>query len=202
MKITSLSAQVKNPDRVNVGVDGKYSFSLEISQVIELGIKVGKSISETELDNYKKASDYGKIYFRALTYVLIRPHSVRELELYLKKKNIDEDVIRSISEKLISKNYLNDHKFASWWVENRNLKKGASRLKLKQELMTKGVSPEIISSVIQDTLREEKDEILKIIKRKFNRYDTDKLRAYLMRQGFRYSDINDAIENYDSKDSD
>jgi regulatory protein len=93
MKITSMSAQVKNPDRVSICVDGKYGFSLEISQVVELGIKIGNEIDELDLEKYKKASDYGKIYFKALVYSLSRPHSIRELELYLMKKNLDSPIV-------------------------------------------------------------------------------------------------------------
>lgn len=39
MKITALKAQIKNPERVSVFVDGKYSFSLTINEVIDQKIK-------------------------------------------------------------------------------------------------------------------------------------------------------------------
>jgi len=202
MKITSMSAQVKNPDRVSICVDGKYGFSLEISQVVELGIKIGNEIDELDLEKYKKASDYGKIYFKALVYSLSRPHSIRELELYLMKKNLENEVITSIVEKLISKNFIDDNRFALWWVENRMIKKGVSKRRLQQELMTKGVAAEIISNALDDVQRDEIEEIAKIIKRKINRYDDDKLKSYLMRQGFKYGDILLAISNYESAGSD
>ena len=34
--ITNLKQGVKNPNRVNVFVDGKYSFSLDVAQVVDL----------------------------------------------------------------------------------------------------------------------------------------------------------------------
>ncbi|HCR55918.1 TPA: recombination regulator RecX, partial [Candidatus Saccharibacteria bacterium] len=42
MKITDISLQAKNKDRVNVSVDGTYAFSLDVYQVGELGVRVGR----------------------------------------------------------------------------------------------------------------------------------------------------------------
>ena len=49
MKITSLSAQVRNPDRVNISIDGKYRLSLTIGQVVDLGIKPGIEVDDEML---------------------------------------------------------------------------------------------------------------------------------------------------------
>jgi regulatory protein len=75
MKITDISVQTRNPDRVNVSVDGKYRFSLDILQVTELGVKIGNDYSEQELAELEDESIYGKLYARALEYTLMRPHS-------------------------------------------------------------------------------------------------------------------------------
>jgi hypothetical protein len=42
MIITGITAQQKDKNRLNVMVDGKYRFSLDIFQYADLGIKVGK----------------------------------------------------------------------------------------------------------------------------------------------------------------
>ena len=85
-KITDLKQGVKNQNRVNVFVDGKYSFSLDIAQVVDLGVKVGKLVTPEELEELKKASEFGKLYQRALEWVLVRPRSERETNDYLYKK--------------------------------------------------------------------------------------------------------------------
>jgi DNA polymerase-3 subunit delta len=82
--ITDIRQAVKNENRVNIFVNGKYSFSLDIAQVVDLGIKKGLIITEEQLADYKKASEFGKAYQRALEWVLTRPHSERELADYLK----------------------------------------------------------------------------------------------------------------------
>ena len=71
MIITSLSVQQKDQNRVNVMVDGVYRFSLDITQVGDLGIKVGNDYSEAELQELEIESSFGKLYQRALEYTLM-----------------------------------------------------------------------------------------------------------------------------------
>ena len=84
--ITELRQGVKNPNRVNVFVDGKYTLSLDVAQVVDMGVKVGQTVTADELAEMKKASEYGKLYQRTLEWVLTRPHSVRETRDYLVRK--------------------------------------------------------------------------------------------------------------------
>jgi regulatory protein len=203
VKITGISAQTKNPDRVNVSVDGSYRFSLDIFQLGELGIKVGNDYSDEELTSFEQESQFGKLYGRALEYTLMRPHSAREIKDYLWRKTRDRKgkegkVISGYSptlstrvlDRLQEKGYVDDRRFAQWWVENRNLTKGTSQRKLSTELMTKGVDRSVIDEVLGQSERSDTDEIKKVIEKKRKRYpDENKLIQYLMRQGFRYDDI-------------
>lgn len=188
LRITDIRQGVKNPNRVNVFVNGKYAFSLDIAQVVDLKIKVGLEISEEKIEDYKKASEFGKLYQRALEWVLMRPRSEKEVYDYLYKKvyekKIDKKSISVIVCRLRDKNYIDDEKFAKYYVENRFAKKGISRKRLKMELMKKGVETEIIERVLDG--RNDEEEILKIIVKRRAKYDDEKLISYLCRQGFPY----------------
>ncbi len=215
MKITSISAQAKNPDRVNVSVDGKYRFSLDISQVVDLGVKVGKEYSEAELVEFETESQFGKLYGQALEYCLMRPHSSREVRDYLWRKTrttkyknrkgelkeregVSQGVADRIFNRLVERSYVNDEQFARWWIENRNVRKGTSLRKLEAELRAKGVDPKIIQAELQNSSRDERSELQKVLDKKRNRYDdTQKLKQYLMRQGFSYEAINAALAGED-----
>lgn len=212
MKITSLSAQVRNPNRVNVSVDGKYRFSLDIFQVGELGLKVGKEYTEAELEALEEESAFGKLYARALEYTMLRPHSTKEIRDYLwkktlskkirskktgelyERKGVSKEITERVLKRLIEKNYVNDRVFAEWWFENRNIQKGTSRRKMYNELLSKGVSKEVIEDIVQKSTRDEKSELAKVIAKKSSRYtDEKKFMAYLLRQGFDYDDIKAAL---------
>lgn len=229
--VTDLKQGVKNPNRVNVFVNEKFAFSLDVAQVVDFGIKIGKQLTEEELAECKKASEFGKEYQRALEWVLVRPRSARELKDYLKRRDykkeawerkqewekerevadliargeeVDAERMRKraerarerrekqekydfrdlILERLCERGYVDDRKFAEYYVENRFVKKGVSRRRLAMELMKKGVAKDIIEEVLP--LRDDEEEILKMIAKKRGKYDDEKLVAYLCRQGFAY----------------
>ncbi|RKW01853.1 MAG: RecX family transcriptional regulator [Candidatus Saccharimonas sp.] len=95
---------------------------------------------------------------------------------------------------MIEKKYIDDEKFAKFWVENRNQRKGSSIKKLKSELFSKGISSDIIEQVLSESNRNDEDEIQKIITKKAKRYtDEQKLIAYLARQGFSFDEIKKAL---------
>ena len=217
MKITALKAQLRDKNRVNVFVDGSYRFSLEIAQVIDLGIKTNNEYTEEELLQLEIESQYGKVYARALEYVFVRPRSQRELRDYLRRKMLDKrdqhgNIRRGISpeladrvfDRLVDKGHLNDTKFATFWIENRNLRKGISERKLRAELMAKGVASQVIDEVMRSSERDEGADIQSVIKRKINKYAEDrKLIEYLARQGFGYDVIVEGLRVYrESEESD
>ena len=190
-KITELRQGVRNPERVNVYVNEKFWCSLDVAQVVDFHLKIGLIVSEGDLDELKKASEFGKLYQRALEWVLIRPHSEKETRDYLCKKifekKLDKNYVGRIIEKLEAKKYLDDRKFAEWYVENRFVKKGVSSKRLRMELMKKGVSKEVTQEVLVGSERDDREEIKKVIKRKRAKYPDDvKLIQYLCRQGFSY----------------
>lgn len=207
MIITGITAQQKDKNRVNVMVDGKYRFSLDIFQYADLGIKVGKEYTDEELTLLETESQFGKVYARALEYCLMRPHSAREVRDYLYrktrdtrtktggvKKGVAPEITQRVFERLVGKGYIDDEKFARYWVENRSLTKGASHRKLQSELQAKGVDSAIIARHLAESSRSDEDELEKIIAKKRARYpDEQKFMQYLARQGFRYDDIKRAL---------
>lgn len=213
MKITGLAAQTKNPDRVSVFVDGKFQFGLDVSQVVDLGLKVGLDVDETRLSELKTESQFGKLYTQAVNYILIRPRSVGEVRDYLwrrsqprllksgrKTASLPPELADRVVNRLLEKGYLDDVKFTTWWVENRFVKKGVSQRRLRLDLIKKGVSGDIIDQVLDSTTRTDSDELQKAITKNARRYtDPQKLIAYLVRQGFDYDDVKQAVNELSQK---
>jgi Uncharacterized protein conserved in bacteria len=205
--ITAISVQIKDKSRVNVFVDGKYELSLDIVQIGELGVKVGQAVDDEKLVELRSASEFGKAYVRAMEYALVRPRSMREMRDYLGKKTMDrrlpegkvrkgisKEVVELVLARLTEKNYIDDKKFARFWVENRMQKKGISARRLRLELQKKGVDKETVDLVLDNSVRNDASEMQKMIDKKRAKYDDDKLVAYLVRQGFNYYDAKEAIK--------
>ena len=212
MRITDISLQAKNPNRVNISVDGKYRFSLDVFQVGELGIKRNNDYSEAEIVGFETESQFGKLYARTLEYAMLRPRSVKEIRDYLWKKTlttkyksrktgeikdkpgISKEITERVLERVQQKGYVNDEQFTRWWVENRNQTKGSSLRKLRSELQSKGVASAAVDAALLASTRSDEDELKKIIAKKAKRYDDEqKLMQYLARQGFSYDDIKRAL---------
>ena len=193
--ITNLKSGVKNPERVNVYVNNEYAFSLSVAQVVDLGVKVGKIIDDSELAQLKQESEFGKIYQRALEWVLTRPRSEEETREYLKNKlrQPSSGFIDDTIEKFYSRGYLDDQKFAEWYVENRFVKKGVSAKRLRMELMKKGIAKDIIETILEESERNDEDEIRKMITKKRAKYTDEKLIQYLCRQGFPYELVRELV---------
>lgn len=220
-RVSDIKEAVRDKNRVNIYVDDKFFCSLDISQVVDLHIKIGRELSAEEMEELKRASDFGKFYARALEFVLMRPHSTREINDYLKRKTIDRKVrvknrktgeyatqlkkgydaslVPLVFVRLEERGYIDDKRFAEIWVENRNTSKGSSIKKLRMELQQKGIANNIIEEVLDNSSRDEREELRKIIARKAKKYpDEQKLIQYLLRQGFNYSDISDELSATES----
>lgn len=214
MKITGITVQQHDPNRVNVMVDEKFRFSLDIFQIADLGIRVGREYTDKELDELETESQFGKLYARALEYCLMRPHSHREVKDYLYKKTLTKKykskrtgdlkervgvsaaVTDRVLRRLVEKGYVDDEKFAQYWIDNRSLTKGSSMRKLRAELASKGVDSAIVENKLVESDRNDMHELQKIISKKRRRYpDEQKFMQYLARQGFGYDDIKTALSS-------
>ena len=210
MEVTKLSSQIKNPDRINIFLNNKYEFSLDISQVIDLAVKPGNIYSDEEVVVLRREGEFSKYYTKAMVYSLARPRSTREISDYLYRQTrtktylvkgerrerigMAPELSQRIVNKLIEKKYLNDENFARYWVENRNLKKGISERTLKQELLKKGVSQEIVNTVIENSERNDEEELKKVIVKRRHRYENDdKFIKYLVSKGYQYYQIQEVL---------
>lgn len=215
-RVTKLTAGVRDPNRVNVFLDGRFAFSLDVAQVVDLGIKVDQELSPERLTELRDASEFGKLYQRTLEWVLTRPHSVRETQNYLKRRQIKrrqlnrqrereekkpltelrDDIMEQVVQRLVEKGYLNDEKFAAYYIENRYVRRGISHKRLRVELRGKGIESDMINKLLSQEARDENEEIMKMIAKKRKKYDNYRLINYLVRQGFNYQLAKESVENY------
>lgn len=195
MKITSIKQQVKNPERASIFIDGKYSFSLGLNELVAEKLKIGQELDESEQKRLKKMSEDGKLKAQALEWVLTRPRSVREFKDYMFRKKADPDMTEKLIDEFSSRNYLNERTFAEWLIDVRR-RGGKSERAIKTELAKKGVPREIAAEAAAEN-GDEKDRLQQIVdkKMKMNRYKSDpqKLMQYLARQGFSYDDIKSVL---------
>lgn len=196
-KVTDIKQQVKRQDRYSIFIDGKYSFSLSENELMQSGIRLNKEYTSTELEQLKQTAVLDKAYMRSLDMLSRRARSEWELRDYLRRKDYESEIIDQIITRLKKSQYIDDYIFAKAWVDNRRLLKATSKRKLSQELKQKRVEQSVIDGVLAEDGTDELAVIRELIvkKRSQSRYQDDqKLIAYLLRQGFSYGDVKEAMK--------
>jgi regulatory protein len=145
--------------------------------------------------NDKDLNDLSKAKSYAYRLLAIRPRSIKEIKEKLKKKGFEEGLVLEVIDYLEKLDYLNDHQFASAWVNNRISTKPVGLRKLRYELKDKGIDNKIIEEAL-NKLKENYNEyeaacdLAKSRMKKLSKVDRIKVKRrifdYLLRRGFSY----------------
>lgn len=195
--ITALKAQKKNPERVNVYLDGRYAFSLAAIEAARL--RRGQVLSDEDIEGLKERDSFEKAHDRALRFLSYRPRSEAEVRRYLQGKAVSPAIEEEVIERLTRAKLLDDLAFARYWVENRESFKPRGLRMLRYELYQKGLSEDTIAQALTD-LDEEESACQVALQRGRRLAHLDqvsfhkKLGAYLLRRGFPYEVVNLAVE--------
>jgi regulatory protein len=196
MKITAIKQQVKKPERVSIFVDGKYEFSLSLDELVKYKLRNNDELDKADVKKYKKISEDGKLRARSLEWLLNRPHSEREFRDYLYRKKTEPEQLESLVEEMTGKGYLDNAKFAAWFIELQG-RRGKSDRAIRAELFRKGISGEMADGVITENAGGEVARLRRAIekKRKLSRYKNDpqKLMQYLVGKGFSWQLIKEQL---------
>lgn len=201
-RITDIQQQKRSKGRFSVYVDGKYAFALGDLELGLSNLRIGRELSETEVDEFKASSEEGKAYNRAIKYLSYRPRSVWEVKDYLAKRGVDDEVIDGVVQRLKDARLLDDIQFAISWVVNRQALRPRSRKMLEIELQAKRVSRDAISVAMEGL--DEEEELLALVglaekKRRLTQYrEPEKLMGYFSRQGYSYALIKKALERLET----
>ena len=192
-KITAIKIQRKNKERVNIYLDGEFSFGL--SRIVAGWLQIGTVLDEKKIEALKADDEREQAYIRALNFLSYRSRSAKEIEQNLRKYKVPESLIPETIERLKRNNFVNDTSFAKEWIENRNNFRPRGKRALRLELRQKGIDNEDVQDILDELVDEESLAYkagLKKAKKLANLEWQDfrrKLGAFLARRGFPYSVI-------------
>jgi regulatory protein len=196
-KITALSAQKRNKDRVNVYIDDDFAFGLAYIAASQL--RVGQELSQPEIDALQNRDAIEKAKESAVRFISYRPRSISETQRNLSRKGYDPAVIEQVIERLCAVDLLNDETFAAYWVEQRDTFKPRSHIALRQELQQKGVDRADIDKALiaSDETTAARHAAAKKSRQLANLPEAEfkkKLSQFLQRRGFHYGLIQEMID--------
>jgi regulatory protein len=188
-KITALQAQKRNPQRVNVYLDGEFAFGL--ARITAAWLSVGQVIDQVKIRELQAVDEEEVAYQKALHFLSYRPRSENEVQSNLRKHNFSDEVTLAVIDRLRRNHLLNDLDFARSWVENRSDFRPRGRQALKLELRQKGIADEVVEDVL-DNLDEDALAYQAALKQsgKYSQLEwldfRQKMGAFLARRGFHY----------------
>ena len=191
-KITALVVQKRDPNRVNVHLDGEYAFGL--SRIVAAWLRVGQELDEEKLKRLQIEDARERAVQQALLFLSYRARSESEIRQNLRKHEMPEEVIEETLARLRQDGLANDGQFAQAWVENRSTFRPRSRRMLAMELRQKGLDDEAVSSALEDV--DDEPLAYEAARKRASRLKglewadfRKKLSEFLARRGFSYSVI-------------
>lgn len=200
-------------EKYNKISDGKYRLTLDNGTIIDVyedvivknNLLYKNEIDISLLNDIEKDNEYEFAYNIALKYISIRLRSVNEIEIYLKKKNINTEVINCTVERLKKNNYLNDEVFANAFIKDKLNFTSMGKYKLINELKKLGLDDLIIDSSISliddDVWYERMDKLISKYLKSNRKYSgnvlKNKIYIYLVNLGYDKSLVINSLNNFD-----
>lgn len=201
--ITDIRPLKRFQDRFSVHVDGMYAFSISDLDLSATGFSVGKELSLDEVQDWQDKGGQRKALDMAMRFVGVRERSRQEILDYLARKGFAGEPAGAALVRLEELGLANDVAFAQSWVEGRQRSRPRSWRVLEQELVAKGVPREIVSSVLGVSVDKASElaSVTAVIEKKLKLpqfQNPEKLTAYLLRQGYPYDVVKQALESRES----
>lgn len=196
-KITELQTQKRNPNRVNVYLDGEFAFGL--ARIVAAWLQVGQELTQEKIARLQEEDAAEVALQRAIRFMSYRPRSEKEVVDNLRKHETPEMAIDAIIERLTGNGMINDRNFASLWIENRSEFRPRGSFALRSELRQKGIADQIIDEALagldEDRLalaagRKKAPKIKAGDEHEFKR----KMYGFLSRRGFSYETISEVVK--------
>lgn len=204
MIVTNIKKQVKRDGRYSVFVDGVYVFALSDLDLSTSGLRVGQELRAEEVEDYRRQAGLEAWYSKAVRLVAIRPRSRREVADYLARKGATPEEGIAVVERLQRAGLVDDAEFAVSWIASRQALRPRSKRRLEQELRQKGLGNDEVTAAIGAVDEEaEYAAVLEVAQKKARlpQYrETDKLMAYLGRQGYPYDLVKRVVASLQNGD--
>ena len=198
-QITQIKPQKKS-SRVNVYLDGKFAFGVDLDSFVKLGLKAGIELSDNEVKRIVKKAEFQKTLDKLLRYVSLRPRSEKEIRDYLERKKVYGTMHKELFNRLKRSGLVDDEQFAKWWIDQRVQFRSKSKRDIVGELRNKGIESGLIAKLLQESDFNEVKFAKKLLFKnayKWKKFDQQtgrqKKAQYLARKGFSWESIKKVV---------
>ena len=207
-KITDIEVQKRNKDRVNIYIDGEFTFACDAEFVYKEKLKTNQIIDIEKIKRILIEDEIKKCKSTALRIIERNYKSEKEVYDKLLEKCYDQEVIYIALEFLKNYNYLDDTRYAKMYIKDRLRTQGAN--KIKYDLIRKGINENLIKDAFNEmeediesevamNLAIKRYEVLK--KRETDKYKlSQKLYRFLVGKGYNFELVSDVVRKVTNDD--
>ncbi|HNT23936.1 MAG TPA: RecX family transcriptional regulator [Anaerolineales bacterium] len=197
--ITALKVQKRNPQRVNVYLDGEYAFGL--ARITAGWLSIGQVLSAEKIAQLQAEDGREVAYQQALRLLSYRPRASAEVRRNLVKHDVPAEVIEDVLARLQRAGLIDDNRFAQAWVENRSEFRPRGRRALVVEMRQRGLDDESIQQALAEVDEQAlADQAANKQARRLAGLDEtafkQKLSGFLARRGFGYAVIRETVDRH------
>lgn len=203
--ITAIKPQ-KNRKRVNIHLDGRFGFGIDLENFVKLGLKVEQELTDKEIGEIVKKAQFQKTYDKLVRFATLRPRSEKEIGDWFKKHRVYKSLQKGLFNRLKRLELIDDRKFVQWWVEQRTAFRPRGKRALSAELRQKGIGRELINEVLDETKIDEGKIARELLEKKRYKWEKlgrlearKKMSEFLARKGFGWAKIKEAIDAFSKK---
>lgn len=208
MTITKLVPQRRNPDMVNLHIDGEFRTAVSYAALTAEQLRTGDVITDQQLERLLAADEHWKAKDAALVLLGVRARARGELADRLRRKGFSDPAIAHALGEVDRLGFIDDAAFAESWVRDRLKLRPRGSHALVYELVRKRVPADVARAAVARVMSAEhvSDEELCLaaaerwVKSHVRKAEEDDVRrerrlvAYLGRRGYRTGAIRAALE--------
>jgi regulatory protein len=198
--ITSIKPQ-KKKERVNVYLDDKFGFGIDLENFVKLGLKVEQELTDEEIADIVKKAEFQKTLDKLLRFATLRPRSEKEIKDYFRRKKVHESMHSELFDRLNRLELIDDEKFAKWWIEQRQAFRPKPKRVIGGELRMKGINKDIINKVLGEEEIDEEKMAKELLEKKMYKWENledfelkQKMSQYLAQKGFNWEIIKKVVD--------
>ncbi|MCM3625876.1 RecX family transcriptional regulator [Paenibacillus glycanilyticus] len=203
IEITAVTQDRKERKRYNIYTNGQEEalFSVHEDILIKYQLLKGKALTSDEITVITDEDDRYRAYALAVYYLGFQARTRKQIEQYLRRKELEPEPIAYALERLESEHIVDDGEYARQFAMQRIRYSQKGSRWIKQELQQRGISNQAASDALDSIDKE--DELASAVhaaKKKWrslkgeNREKRHKLMAFLLRRGFPTDAVKQAVK--------
>lgn len=190
----------KNNNNYDIYLDNDKKITINEDIILKHKLLFKKEIDDKLLKELNKDNDDYDIYNKCVKYIGVRLRSTNEIKEYMKRKNIDDNLIYETIDKLKKNKLLDDEAFTKAFIHDKLNFTTMGPYKIRLELGKHKIDNSIIDKYVYDIDEEFlNDKINKQINKLLKKKNTNKNKIYhyLLNLGYSSELILNNLNNYD-----